>query len=309
LGDDGKRKGESSGDAAVSEALRRIAEDLRLLIELSVEEPDGYLDKWLERFRLQNPVRCWEKKGCGRLGCPAYGNPDSRCWLIAGTMCGGEVKGDFAKKFSDCTMCDVYEEAVLGDAVTEIYEHLVTLTTNLKQSVHRLRTMAVRDPLTGLYNRNYFNETISREIKAVERYGRALSIIIVDIDNFKRINDTYGHLHGDGVLRECAGILQWMARSSDIVCRFGGDEFLVVTPEVACDEDHPLVERIEAALAEWNESYGSAGYELSFSFGCANFSDGRELHEVIMEADRKMFEDKRRRALAREGTAKPGGTP
>jgi diguanylate cyclase (GGDEF)-like protein len=278
-----------------ADILRRIADDLRLLIELSVEEPDGYLDKWLDHFRSRSPVNCWEKKGCGKDDCPAFGKEDVRCWLVAGTMCGGEVRGEFAKKFEDCTKCDVYQEAVFKDAITEIYEHLLTLTTTLRQNMKKLRTMAVRDPLTGLYNRHYFNETISHEIKTAERHGRELSVIVVDINNFKKINDTYGHLHGDGVLTECARILTDVARESDIVCRFGGDEFIIVTPEVGCDDAHPLTDRIEKELDRWNELYGSDDYELSFSFGCANFIHGSEFHDVIREADQMMYKDKQKR--------------
>jgi diguanylate cyclase (GGDEF)-like protein len=308
LGEEEKRQpgtGECSEDLAGAKILRRIADDLRYLIELSVEEPEGYLDKWLEHIRGQNPINCWERKKCGRNGCPAYENTDSRCWLIAGTMCGGEVRGEFAKKFGNCTKCDVYQDAVFVDAITEIYEHLLTLTTNLKQNVQKLRNMAIRDPLTELYNRHYFNETITREIKAVERYDREISVIILDINNFKQINDTYGHLHGDGVLKACADILAKVVRTSDIVCRFGGDEFLIVTPEVECNGAHPLVGRIEEALAEWNETYERVGYDkLSFSYGCANYLHGGELLDVIREADRLMYIDKQKKASVRNNGAK-----
>jgi diguanylate cyclase (GGDEF)-like protein len=302
LGGDGEKRQELSertGEQKGADVLQRIADDLRLLIELSVEEPEGYLDTWLEHFKRQSPVRCWEKKGCGKDDCPAFAKEDVRCWLVAGTMCGEQAKGEFAKKFESCTKCDVYQEAVFADAVTEIYEHLLTLTTTLKHNMKKLHTMAVRDPLTGLYNRHYFNETISREIKTAERHGRELSVIVVDINDFKRINDKYGHLHGDGVLIECARILSEVTRDSDIVCRFGGDEFIIVTPEVGCDEYHPLTERIEKELVKWNETYGSDDYELSFSFGCANFIHGSDFHDVIGEADLMMYKDKQKRASRR----------
>jgi len=311
LGDDGKYPYAQSGcadNATVDNILRKIAGDLRLLIELSISEPEGYLDKWLEHFKGNNPIRCWERKGCGKEDCPAFHKEDMRCWLVAGTMCGGKVTGEFAKKFESCTQCDVYQETVFTDAVTEIYEHLLTLTTNLKVNVSKLRDMAIRDPLTGLYNRHYFNETITREIKSAERHGKKLSIIMVDINDFKKINDTYGHLHGDGVLMECAKILMDVSRETDIVCRFGGDEFIIVTPEVGCDDSHPLIARIDETLKEWNENFGSEDYELSFSFGCANFIEGSELHAIIMEADHMMYRDKKKRAHVRTLKAKSSGT-
>jgi two-component system cell cycle response regulator len=163
----------------------------------------------------------------------------------------------------------------------------------LRSSHDHYRALATRDSLTGLYNRHYFNEIISKEIERAKRYGQKLSIIMLDIDNFKHMNDTYGHQHGDGVLRECASILNRAIRSSDILCRFGGDEFMIVTPETDCTANNALVSRINGHVSEWNEQMSSPGYELSLSMGCAVWEYGKDLMAVMREADSLMYENKR----------------
>jgi two-component system cell cycle response regulator len=163
----------------------------------------------------------------------------------------------------------------------------------LRSSHDHYRALATRDSLTGLYNRHYFNEIIHKEIERAKRYGQKLSIIMVDIDNFKHMNDTYGHQHGDGVLRECASILNKAVRSSDILCRFGGDEFMIVTPETDCTANDALLSRINRYVSEWNEQISTPGYELSLSMGCAVWEYGKDLMAVMREADNLMYEDKR----------------
>lgn len=179
--------------------------------------------------------------------------------------------------------------------ISEIYDHLGLLVKNLKASQERLRKLATRDLLTGLYNRNFFNETIIRDIRKAERQHETLSFIIIDIDNFKNINDTYGHLHGDGVLRECAHLLKGSVRKSDFLCRYGGDEFVIVTPMPSCKDNAPLFQRIEENLRLWNLEYATFDYKLSLSIGCAVWETGRDVIEVLSAADKQMYRNKRKK--------------
>jgi diguanylate cyclase (GGDEF)-like protein len=108
---------------------------------------------------------------------------------------------------------------------------------------------ATRDGLTGLYNRRYFDETLSDHLAAACRYKRDLGLVLFDLDNFKQINDTEGHPAGDDVLRQFAAILQSTARKADIVCRYGGDEFAVILPETGKADAESFVERVIQSVA------------------------------------------------------------
>ncbi len=96
-------------------ALRNLSHDLRLFIELSLRETDAAWEEWLKLILKESDVKCWEKKNCSKKDCPVYFNPYMRCWLTAGTMCGGKAQGEFAVKYKSCTECDVYQEAVFKD--------------------------------------------------------------------------------------------------------------------------------------------------------------------------------------------------
>jgi diguanylate cyclase (GGDEF)-like protein len=187
------------------------------------------------------------------------------------------------------------EELLYASLIREVYDHLTLLIHTLKKSEERYKKLATRDLLTGLYNRNYFNETIVRDIKKAERKKERLSFILIDIDGFKKINDTFGHLHGDGVLQECAHILKKsVVRKSDFLCRYGGDEFIIITPEQDCAVNDKLLNRIEKHLDEWNNKYSSFDYRLSLSIGCAVWKPGDNFMETLHEADKRMYANKRK---------------
>jgi len=269
----------------LSKALQQLTNDIRLFIELSLQETDAAWDEWLHLVIKEQATGCWEKKKCTKNDCPAYGDRTHRCWLTVGTMCGGKVQGEFAIKYKSCTECDVYRETVFGDPVNEVYEHIITLVHSLKTTQDKLKTLAIKDTLTGTYNRNFFNVIIANEVERSKRYGDKFSIIMVDIDNFKYINDTFGHL-------QCASILQNSIRSSDLLVRYGGDEFIIVTTESGDGECDKLMSRVEELMAGWNSDPGNKEYSLSVSSGCALFEQGRELMDVIDEADKKMYASK-----------------
>jgi diguanylate cyclase (GGDEF)-like protein/PAS domain S-box-containing protein len=111
-----------------------------------------------------------------------------------------------------------------------------------------LRTQSIRDPLTGLYNRRYLTETLDREIRRAVRAEQSLGVLMLDLDHFKKFNDTYGHDAGDTVLRETASVLSKSIRVEDTVCRFGGEEFVVILPTADLNAAHGRAERIRSKL-------------------------------------------------------------
>ncbi len=106
------------------------------------------------------------------------------------------------------------------------------------------------------------------------------------------MNDIHGHLHGDWILKECALILKKAIRSSDFLCRFGGDEFLIVAPKIDCGENGALVKRINEYVSEWNKIHSSEGHKLSLSIGCSVWERDKYLLDVINEADRLKNEER-----------------
>lgn len=178
----------------------------------------------------------------------------------------------------------------------DLLESLASQLAVVIQSVRRrqeLQTMAIHDPLTDAYNRHFFAELMERERARSERTGRPISLVLLDLDDFHRVNQHFGHLTGDAVLVEVAKLLAASVREMDAVIRYGGDEFLVVMPEA----DETAVERarrrIEARMSERGFPHGVV---VRASLGTATWhpDEGRSLDEVLDEADRWMYRRKAR---------------
>ena len=127
---------------------------------------------------------------------------------------------------------DGANKPVLISSVLDITER-VTAERELGAIQAQLRDQATHDALTGLYNRRYLEDTLSQELIRAERAGRTVSLIMADIDHFKAVNDVHGHIAGDDVLREMGTLLRGSARASDTYCRYGGEEFILLLPEMA----------------------------------------------------------------------------
>lgn len=166
----------------------------------------------------------------------------------------------------------------------------------LRRSVTRLRgfrAMAYRDPLTGMWNRRYFQERLKEEHSRCVRGGpgRAFSVLIVDINLFKDINDHHGHLVGDAVLKWMGDFLTAHLRTHDIACRTGGDEFMILLPEVAANGVARVVQRLRDELDHANQS---RAFPVSLSLGSASWPESAVTCEALLaSADAAMYEDKR----------------
>src|SRR5690242_12763841 len=153
------------------------------------------------------------------------------------------------------------------------------------------RQLADLDALTGLHNRRYFHETLAREVARAQRYGRQLSLIIFDLDDFKAVNDRIGHLAGDAVLAEIAERVRDVVRSADIPCRVGGDEFAVVMPESGLEQAEQLFGRLQSAIS--GRPIGQAG-RLSFSAGVAELRPDDDPTVFFERADEALYSAKER---------------
>ena len=157
-----------------------------------------------------------------------------------------------------------------------------------------LRTRAVRDALTGLYNRRYMEEALSRELLRGARGQRQVGVMMIDVDHFKRFNDTYGHAAGDALLQQFARLMQNVVREEDVVCRYGGEEFFVVLPEVSADELRATAESLlEAARHLRVHLEGEPLGAITVSAGIAMSSErGTTVASLIAAADRALYNAK-----------------
>jgi diguanylate cyclase (GGDEF)-like protein len=169
---------------------------------------------------------------------------------------------------------------------------------DITEQVHaadELRRLAITDDLTGLFNRRHFLHLVERELKRFERYGRPLSLVMLDIDHFKRVNDQFGHAVGDKVLKSIAQSCRAALRGTDTIARIGGEEFAVVTCETSLSEATAVAERIRQNIATIPIPYDTQELTVTVSLGVADVSPQRQTIDDILEAaDRALYESKMR---------------
>ncbi len=188
------------------------------------------------------------------------------------------------------------EKNEFTDDDARLLELLLNYTT---QAIERIRLMkelkeqATRDPLTTVYNRRYFNQVIEQEILRSKRYDHPIGFLMIDVNHFKKINDTYGHQVGDQVLQEVAKLLQEQVRESDVVVRYGGDEFLLLLIETN-GETETVKQRILDEVAQRNATNPVFDFPVTLSIGSAHWSaeDGQTVEKILAEADKRMYEEK-----------------
>ena len=165
--------------------------------------------------------------------------------------------------------------------------------TLLKKAQADLQEQAVRDALTGLYNRRYLDETLERELARAMREGEPISFVMLDIDHFKQINDNFGHNEGDAVLQKLAALLLSHTRVEDIVCRFGGEEFLIVLPGVTSEIAFQVAERWRKSFVGLTMPFEPIEIKVTLSCGISEFpTDGNTKEGLISAADKALYRAK-----------------
>jgi two-component system cell cycle response regulator len=184
------------------------------------------------------------------------------------------------------------EEIFIG-AVKRAMEK-AQLKKELVVAQKRMVEMAIKDELTGLYNRRYFLEALEREVSKADRYGADLALCMLDLDYFKDINDTYGHSAGDMVLSEIGKMFNTYNRFSDLVCRYGGEEFSVILPNTSLEKARVACDRFREFINDHKFEYQNKQFKISASIGvsCLTDTTNRVHHELIDCADKALYQAK-----------------
>ena len=156
----------------------------------------------------------------------------------------------------------------------------------------QVKSMATRDALTGLYNYGYFKEALHYEVEKSRRYKMPLSLLFLDIDNFKLVNDTLGHLKGDKTMRQVAAILKQGIRQADLICRYGGDEFIMLLSQTPPDQAMVLAERLRHHIAQSSMNRLEQRCKVTVSIGVAGLRPEMSTEDLIKEADAALYRAK-----------------
>jgi diguanylate cyclase (GGDEF)-like protein len=184
---------------------------------------------------------------------------------------------------------------------TSVRETLQALANQLAvalanaRAVRQLEEMATTDGLTGCLNKRSFLEQMEQKLMAAQRFGRKLSVIVTDLDHFKAVNDTYGHATGDRVLQELGRVLKQVKRETDLVARFGGEEFCILCEETDARGARLLAERVREELQSTEVVTELGSLRVTASLGVATFPDhARTAAELFAQGDKALYEAKSR---------------
>lgn len=185
---------------------------------------------------------------------------------------------------------------------------LATAVTNVRH-VEQLQLTTVSDALTGCFNRAHAFATLETELRRASRTGRLLSILMLDVDDFKQINDDHGHLCGDTVLEALGGLLRRTLRTSDVKCRYGGDEFLIILPETPAEGAEVVAEHLRRAVGRLVHSGRRGAFTIGVSVGVASAQPREtDVLALVTRADADLYRDKRERAASCARQVDEGGS-
>ncbi len=274
----------------------------RVLIPSLREHPHRFEDRivlgegpaFLVPVSRKKSLICSDIKGCGNRECAAFSKENVKCWAEAGA-CRTILSRD---KRKECVRCEMFAvSAVLivrgrADSRPFTRETMRSITTladeaslalEIVELYENARRMSMTDSLTGLVNHKEFFNAVRRELERARRYQHSVSLLMIDVDDFKKYNDMYGHLAGDVALKKIAALLRACARTTDVVARYGGEEFGVILPESTPGGALMLAERIKTDIARCNFNPDvPGGVQLTVSVGIYSAEGGAVSEDQIV---------------------------
>ncbi len=209
------------------------------------------------------------------------------------------ISSDSLFMYQDCSFWPLKSDGgqIIGACVSihDVTEMAVTqqLLELATDEVIYVEEHSQRDALTGLYNRGFFDEQVTQDISRARRQQWDLSLMMIDIDHFKSINDTYGHPCGDEVLRRVAKIMLQQLRTSDMLCRYGGEEFSLILPQTGIEKSKFVGERIRRAVESAVITHDNSNITVTVSIGSATLQDNMTSGLLIAQADQAMYTSKK----------------
>jgi diguanylate cyclase (GGDEF)-like protein len=247
-------------------------------------------------------ISCWKIKECADTDCPAFGKSWLRCWHIPGTKCSYCRNSSAIAKAAGCAVCPVFlsferlegmlllDNSLSGQPISDevvaalsVVSQMVALAIFNSRHFQKTLASSIRDELTGLYNRRYFNERLLEETERSRRYGEIVSLISCDIDHFKRVNDTHGHPAGDRVLVLLGAIMRKTLRKSDVISRYGGEEFMVLLPNTSKKQARETAEKLRLRVAGMEIPHEGISLKITVSCGVVSLSEGGDSIEVLLD--------------------------
>lgn len=182
--------------------------------------------------------------------------------------------------------------SILGGNISDLRKKLMASNAQLQEVLHQVTELATHDELTGVYNRRYLLEMLGHEKNRTDRGGAGFCVCILDLDHFKRINDSYGHPVGDEVLKTFADVVQPLLRSTDFFARYGGEEFLLFLPQTSLEMAQHCIVRIQEALATAHYPGLPEGVRITASIGVAQYYLQESVATLIERADKALYRAK-----------------
>jgi diguanylate cyclase (GGDEF)-like protein len=245
---------------------------------------------------------CWETHVCEDKLCYCHGKRDIRCWLQSGKRLRGSELNTFAQKINRCVTCQSFQPVgvflVRGNMLAKKTRYINERFTPLLHSAltyERANYSASTDHLTGILNKRSLMQNLDTLLKFSARYGQHLSLSMFDIDHFKRFNDTYGHQTGDLVLKDLAQLVRTSVRQSDVVCRYGGEEFTIIFPNTTKDVALGIAEKLRTKVESHILRCERGDLRITISMGVASFpeDESESMDALISKADAALYHAKK----------------
>jgi diguanylate cyclase (GGDEF)-like protein len=243
-------------------------------------------------------LQCSEEKNCRNIDCSSYIARTSRCWPENSANCTANASVPMEDRRKACVQCELFSPAAFlavrglsesralsQDTIVPIVAlaNEATLALEVVELHENLRKMSITDGLTGLTNHREFYNQLRKELERARRYRHTVSLLIIDVDDFKKYNDRFGHLAGDLALKKIADLLRFCARATDIVARYGGEEFAVILPESSASGSLMLAERIKTEVANHNFLPQVSGeVHLTVSIGIYTAEEGAVTEDQLV---------------------------